>query len=99
MGAAIGTAIILGPPIAKWIWDLLFANENNKEGQPCEVPPSPPDGLVENPDRPGSWGEYDDKGKFQEKWRHDKARPEVKKGHGSQDHIHIDGSKKWYPVK
>ena len=36
-------------------------------------------------------------GKFEEKWRRDKGRPEIKRGHGSQDHIHVNG--RWYPIK
>lgn len=32
-------------------------------------------------------------------WRRDKGRPKVKRGHGSQDHIHVDGQDKWYPIK
>jgi len=79
-------------------------NENTEDGaddgDACDVPTSPPDGLVENPDRPGSWGEYDENGTYREKWRLDKGRPEIKRGHGKQDHIHLDGKKTpWYPVR
>ena len=72
-------------------------NESDEGGEECEVPTSPPDGLVENPHRPGSWGEIGPDGKFEEKWRRDKGRPEIKRGHGSQDHIHVNG--RWYPIK
>jgi len=70
---------------------------NEGDGEKCEVPTTPPDGLVENPNRPGSWGEIGPDGKFTEKWRRDKGRPEVKSGHGSQDHIHVGG--RWYPIR
>jgi hypothetical protein len=67
------------------------------EGEECEVPTTPPDGLVENPHRPGSWGEIGPDGKFKEKWRRDEGRPNIKSGHGSQDHIHVGD--RWYPIK
>ncbi|MEN6318468.1 MAG: RHS repeat-associated core domain-containing protein [Syntrophaceae bacterium] len=57
--------------------------------KPCDVSSTPPKGSVENPNRPGSYGEYGPDGKFKETWRYDKGRPGVKSGHGSNDHIHI----------
>ncbi|WP_245874929.1 hypothetical protein [Desulfobulbus oralis] len=75
----------------------LMMNESDESGEECEVPTSPHDGLVENPHRPGSWGEIGPDGKFEEKWRRDKGRPEIKRGYGSQDHIHVNG--RWYPIK
>ena len=73
------------------------SNESDESGKECEVPTTPPDGLVENPHRPGSWSEIGPDGKFEEKWRRDKGRPEIKRCHGSQDHIHVNG--RWYPIK
>lgn len=82
------------------LWDWLW-NENTEDGEDGgeSCPTSPPDGLVENPDRPDSWGEYGEDSKFKERWRLDKGRPDIKRGHGSEDHIHLDGKKRWYPVK
>ena len=105
IGAVVGT--VAGVYIGEKIWDTWFADEDSGDEDSCEcdvnsndnkVPTSPPEGLVENPNRPGSWGEYDKNGKFKERWRLDKGRPEVKKGHGSKDHVHIDGGKKPYPI-
>ena len=80
-------------PILNWMM-----NENTEDGgEQCDVPTTPPDGLVENPHRPGSWGEIGSDGKFKEKWRRDKGRPEIKSGHGAQDHIHVGD--RWYPIK
>lgn len=76
--------------------ESLQTDESAEETE--DVPMSPPEGTVENPDRPGSWGVYDENGKFREGWRLDRGRPEIKRGHGSVDHIHIDGSKNWTPV-
>lgn len=67
----------------------VFIGEYLSEDHSDEsVPTSQPDGLTENPDRSGSWGEYDANGKFVERWRLDKAWPEVKRPHGAKDHIH-----------
>jgi hypothetical protein len=56
---------------------------------------TPPDGLVRNPNRPGSWGRYDKNGRFIEEWRFDAGRPEIKRGHGKFDHIHLNKSRHW----
>jgi len=57
----------------------------------------PPPGLVENPNRPGSWGKYDGKnGKFREYWRRDKGIP-GKPGWGGKDHDHHYGGKTHLP--
>ena len=88
-GAIIGIALLYDT----WPGMMNESNESDEGGEECEVPTTPPDGLVENPHRPGSWGEIGPDGKFEEKWRRDKGRPEIKRGHGSQDHIHVNG--KW----
>jgi len=52
----------------------------------------PPEGTIENPFRPGSWGRIDPQtGKFQECWRSDKGTP-GKPGWGGIDHFHYWGS-------
>lgn len=99
-GGVIGGVIGLGIGIyaGQQIWDNWFANKNTEEGgEQCDVPTTPPDGLVENPNRPGSWGEIGPDGKFKERWRRDQGRPGVKSGHGSEDHIHVGD--RWYPIK
>jgi RHS repeat-associated protein len=58
--------------------------------------PTPPSGLQENPNRPGSWGKYDDNGKFREYWRYDKGDP-GKPGWRGKDHTHHYGDKKHLP--
>jgi RHS repeat-associated protein len=100
-GAVVGAIVstIVGAAIGQSIWNNWMQNEEaNEEEKPCGVPTSLLEGLVENPNRPGSWGEYDQDGKFGEKWRLDKGRPEIKIGPGSKDYIHLDGKKKWYPI-
>jgi len=53
--------------------------------------PFPPEGSIENPFRPGSWGRIDPQsGKFQECWRFDKGDPS-KPGWGGIDHFHYWG--------
>ena len=91
-------------PLIDRLMSEMNDDEGSKEGESaeeeeCDCPTSPPEGSVENPDRPGSWGEYDENGTFHELWRLDKGRPEIKRGHGAQDHIHLNGEKKWYPLK
>ncbi|MBU0682201.1 MAG: RHS repeat-associated core domain-containing protein [Proteobacteria bacterium] len=92
-----GGIIYYGTPIAadlgQWLGEAL---RNEGEEEVCEVPTTPPDGLVENPHRPGSWGEIGPDGKFEEKWRRDTGRPEIKSPHGSTDHIHVGD--RWYPI-
>ncbi len=78
--------------------DDNVSDDSDESGNESDIPTTPPEGLVENPNRPGSWGEIDKNGKFKEKWRYDKGRPEVKKGHGSKDHIHLDGKDEFHPV-
>ena len=96
IGGPVGGVIGLGLGLygGQQLWDWMM---NEGEGEECEVPTTPPDGLVENPHRPGSWGEIGSDGKFKEKWRRDKGRPEIKSPHGSTDHIHVGD--KWYPIK
>ena len=53
-----------------------------------------PSGLVENPNRPGSWGKHDGRnGKFREYWRLDKGEAGAP-GWGGEDHVHHYGGKK-----
>ena len=54
-----------------------------------------PDNYVENPYRNGSYGVFDENGKFSEKLRIDPATPTGKKG-PSYSHYHIDGGKEHY---
>jgi hypothetical protein len=69
------------------------------DGNAIPTPPTPPPGLVENPNRKGDWGVVDKNGKFvKSKWRLDPGRPEIKSRHGSTDHIHLDGKKRYYPI-
>ena len=69
------------------------------DGNAIPTPPTPFPGLVENPNREGDWGIVDENGKFiKSKWRIDPGRPEIKAKHGSTDHIHLDGEKKYYPI-
>lgn len=57
----------------------------------------PPEGLVENPNRPGSWGKYDGrKGRFREYWRYDQAEP-GHPGWRGKDHVHHYGGKEHLP--
>jgi hypothetical protein len=49
----------------------------------------PPKDLVENPNRKGSFGKFEN-GKFKEYWRFDKGTP-GSPGWRGKDHIHIDG--------
>jgi hypothetical protein len=49
-------------------------------------------GLVENPNRPGSWGKIGSDGKFREVTRIDVAEA-GKPGFRGQTHIHINGTK------
>ncbi|SEP92482.1 hypothetical protein SAMN02910289_00916, partial [Lachnospiraceae bacterium RM5] len=54
-----------------------------------------PDNYVENPYRNGSYGVFDENGKFTEKLRIDPATPIGKKG-PSYSHYHIDGGKEHF---
>ena len=54
-----------------------------------------PDNYVENPYRNGSYGVFDENGKFIEKLRIDPATPTGKKG-PSYSHYHIDGGKEHF---
>lgn len=70
------------------------------EGGPGEKLPTPanlPPGAVENVNRPGSWGELDENGKFRERWRIDPGTPGAPKW-GGRDHVHIDGGEDHLPV-
>ncbi|MCP3686107.1 MAG: RHS repeat-associated core domain-containing protein, partial [bacterium] len=97
--AGLSSAIVLGLPNTMGDGTRpAFESSGTEDGALDSCPAEPPEGSVENPDREGSFGEYDQDGRFKEKWRLDKGRPDIKRGHGSVDHIHIDGSKKWYPV-
>lgn len=70
------------------------SDENTNNPRP--IPPNLPPGAVENPDRPGSWGEYDESGKFRERWRIDRGQP-GKPGWRGEDHVHINGEEEHLP--
>jgi hypothetical protein len=54
--------------------------------------PFPPEGAIENPAGPGSWGRIDPQtGRFQECWRYDKGTV-GRSGWGGKDHFHHWGS-------
>jgi hypothetical protein len=54
-----------------------------------------PGEYVENPHRPGSYGEIGENGKFKEKLRIDPATPKGQNG-PSHSHYHKDGGKEHY---
>lgn len=78
---------------------------DNGEAKPAEggpggklpTPANLPPGAVENVNRPGSWGELDENGKFRERWRIDPGTPGAPKW-GGRDHVHIDGGEDHLPV-
>jgi RHS repeat-associated protein len=65
-----------------------------KQGGP--KPRNAPENAVENPNRKGSWGEYDKNGNFVEKWRFDKGQ-KGKPGWGGKDHVHVNGGNTHLP--
>jgi RHS repeat-associated protein len=57
-----------------------------------------PEGYVENPNRPGSWGKYDGpNGKFREYYRVDTGQP-GQPGWGGKTHIHLYSGKTHLPA-
>nr|WP_320191891.1 RHS repeat-associated core domain-containing protein [uncultured Desulfobacter sp.] len=114
VGTAI-TATALLKVINKWLNESTENDSNEEcsnqeddseniiyvdpDGNAIPTPPTPPPGLVENPNRKGDWGIVDENRKYvKSKWRLDHGRPEIKANHGSTDHIHLDGKRKYYPI-
>ncbi|MEW6618527.1 MAG: RHS repeat-associated core domain-containing protein [bacterium] len=87
----------IGLGFLAYLYPTLFSSivGLSQQAEAPKYDPKPPDGFVENPDRKGSWGKYED-GKFKEKWRFDKGDP-TKPGWRGKDHLHFDKKKKHYP--